>query len=130
VDHSKNRSLNFKTLALGKGLSILLLRPDRVKPDARRKRGRGPGSGSVVVGGGGVALLPSLYTTPSMRIPVSLKNESKNDSLRPGAAINSARTVAVVTRLPRPSAASNADWASGANAWIAIPECHFPTEPG
>jgi len=47
-----------------------------------------------------------------MRIPVSLKSESKNDSLRPGAAINSTKTVAVVTRVPRPSAAYNADWAA------------------
>jgi hypothetical protein len=47
-----------------------------------------------------------------MLIPVSLKNESKNDLLRPGAAINSAKTVAVVTKVPRPSAASNADWAA------------------
>jgi hypothetical protein len=35
-----------------------------------------------------------------MLIPVSLKNESRKDSLRPGAAINSAKTVAVVTRVP------------------------------
>jgi hypothetical protein len=47
-----------------------------------------------------------------MLIPVSLKNESRKDSLRPGAAINSAKTVAVVTRVPRPSATSKADCAA------------------
>ncbi len=35
-----------------------------------------------------------------MLIPVSRKSESKNDSLRPGAAINSAKTAAVVTNVP------------------------------
>lgn len=58
----------------------------------------------------------------SMLIPVSLKNESRKDSLRRGAAINSAKTVAVVTRVPCPSAASKADCAAELRPGSRIPE--------
>ena len=57
-----------------------------------------------------------------MLMPVSLNNESKNNSVRLGAAINSAKTVAVTTEGSAPECGIQRRLCSGAKTWVPIPE--------
>jgi hypothetical protein len=65
-----------------------------------------------------------------MRIPVSLKNESKNDSLAARGSHQLSEDRGSSDQASAPECSVQRRLGSGANAWIAIPERHFPTEPG